>query len=801
MLWAGNLGAMRQPSSRLSLDQRLANAPEVHGLICRHLADICEAVDDLSGTILAGPGSKVKGDSPDDDDDDDTEISDPDMESDEPFDEASMILEVIAEAISSLFRLGILVRKASPTDRFKRALQMSDTMFNDTFDIGYVREKHPKIRNSHQDWLPTRLGRLISKRRMFIKYSREHKARLEFDEPPPGDLPERQAAQTERQSSKATTFHLDQLPPSALAPPAENEAGPEEEDVDEVMSVMSASTMSNTLSVLKLPALADLSADGQFFECPICFTLQRFQREKAWRVHAFRDLKAYVCTAGGSDQCNGEYFGDRNTWFEHEMQHHRAQYACTLCHDQQPVSRDAFVSHVAECHPHLTSHQLKAVEDVSRHVPTHFDANDCPFCDDWAEQIRQRADPTGKRPVRPISSSNTTTMVSATRFKRHVALHQEQLAIFAVPRTVEGGDKADEGGTDNSIATSDSVSAHHSIVASSDSPGELDHSIPGHSIYNRAMRRLQTIDSECSHVSRMLSTHPANDNEGASDFYASASKFFQALVSLKLSAHDLVTSAESMVRNGTEQQAREQLENDFAKSDERAEQALDEVFQGGIRGLRDVASEFAPREPEFTFARCRWLRDIRHLVVIQRSCENIEDIRWERLQFRYTTIQRAIRSLSDLVRERYGPDSVEDLFGVDPGLGFDGLFSDKEDSSGDDGGKKGLQQSATSENPIVEDLRPLVDISPADEDAASGGDQPTTTTKDQGEQENTDTSRSPHSPQVAALDRWAQIRKMAAERAARRVQDNERDAAAAGDGNISEEESKQALNLFFLQKS
>lgn len=282
----------------------------------------------------------------------------------------------------------------------------TDTAFNDSFDIDYVKEKHPKMRDSQEDWLPTRLGRLISKRRQFIKYSRHHKVRLELDDG-------------------------DHLPPSALAPRTENEAEVEEEDADEVMSAMS-----NASSVLKLPALADLSADGDTFECPICFTLQTFQREKAWRVHAFCDLRAYVCTTRDSEQCDGEYFGDRDTWFEHELHQHRAQYTCTLCQNQQPLSSNAFKSHIAERHPQLDHHQLQAVEHVSRQTPIHFDANDCPFCNDWAEQIQQRADPRWK------SSSNTITMVSATRFRRHVALHQEQLAIFSVPRAVEDGDQA-----------------------------------------------------------------------------------------------------------------------------------------------------------------------------------------------------------------------------------------------------------------------------------------------------------------------------------------------------------------------
>lgn len=45
----------------------------------------------------------------------------PDPDIGEPFHETGTILELIAEAISALFRLDILVRKASPIERFKLA--------------------------------------------------------------------------------------------------------------------------------------------------------------------------------------------------------------------------------------------------------------------------------------------------------------------------------------------------------------------------------------------------------------------------------------------------------------------------------------------------------------------------------------------------------------------------------------------------------------------------------------------------------------------------------------------------------
>lgn len=47
-------------------------------------------------------------------------------------------------------------------------------------------------------------------------------------------------------------------------------------------------------------------------------------------AYAFRDLKAYVCTVGGPD-CDTALFGDRASWFEHEIRQYRAQYRCLVC--------------------------------------------------------------------------------------------------------------------------------------------------------------------------------------------------------------------------------------------------------------------------------------------------------------------------------------------------------------------------------------------------------------------------------------------------------------------------------------
>jgi hypothetical protein len=184
-----------------------------------------------------------------------------------PLLESQMILEVISESISSLFRIGILVRKATSRDRFSQALQVSDLTFSKHPDISYVRQKYPKL---GPEWLSDRLGGAIAKRRQFIAYSRDHRSRLGGEE----SMGDHSASRTERLSSKATT----------IAPCIDPRTLEEEEEAFDALSLVTASTMMDSSSLLRLPSLADLSREGKPFECPICFTLQSFQREKTWTL-------------------------------------------------------------------------------------------------------------------------------------------------------------------------------------------------------------------------------------------------------------------------------------------------------------------------------------------------------------------------------------------------------------------------------------------------------------------------------------------------------------------------------------
>lgn len=211
-----------------------------------------------------GPAERIAG----------TDILEPNAVSDEetpitseedPIDESSIIIDIIIQSITSLLRLGVLIRKASPRDKFKEAQRSTRLYVPDRYDIEYVQQKHPKLNETQY----TRLGRAISKRRQFIMYCRDHRARLGHDVDGSGE-----GTGTEVLSSKASTFR----------PPGQGSLlSMQDEDEDDVVSIMTASTVSEVSISRKLPSLGELSPDDEPFECPICFSLHSFKSDRAWQ--------------------------------------------------------------------------------------------------------------------------------------------------------------------------------------------------------------------------------------------------------------------------------------------------------------------------------------------------------------------------------------------------------------------------------------------------------------------------------------------------------------------------------------
>lgn len=210
-----------------------------------------------------------------------------------------------------------------------------------------------------------------------------------------------------KQSSKATTL----LPAKVinnLAVPAED---------DDNVSFISASTSFNTEgSVLTLPSLDDISQGKPEFECPICRTIQHFRKPRAWKIHAFVDLKAYLCTASNSKDYDRLAFSDRNSWFQHELQH-RVQYGCTICDSGPYLSRESLMQHLADDHLNFSEAQLRVIVEAGKEAPSYLRAVDCPFCTEWAEALNKNT----SSPDEAKAEAVLSVRVSPKRFKIHVA--------------------------------------------------------------------------------------------------------------------------------------------------------------------------------------------------------------------------------------------------------------------------------------------------------------------------------------------------------------------------------------------
>lgn len=79
------------------------------------------------------------------------------------------------------------------------------------------------------------------------------------------------------------------------------------------------------------------------------------------------------------------------------------------------------------------------MEDAGRRYPSSFNAQSCPFCDDWSDALQKKKNPKAQ------DAETQKISVSAGRFKRHVGAHLEQLAMFVLPRVTK-----DENGNEQS---------------------------------------------------------------------------------------------------------------------------------------------------------------------------------------------------------------------------------------------------------------------------------------------------------------------------------------------------------------
>ena len=219
----------------------------------------------------------------------------------------SEVLEIFQTAqtiITCLFRLSHAVRKATKRDRYAASSRKRKDPYDELFDIAHVGNKYPKLRET--PWLEARLGRAITRRREFIRYSKEHYHKLarglEENEKEEAQVvtmkqtsPQNQGPallasvagpsftlQSSLGSTKASTLDPTQL----LAP---KEVAHHEMTDDQVSESSYATTeiIAENEGALKVPPIPEEAEGGNDFVCPYCWTAISFRgnskhRRKYW---------------------------------------------------------------------------------------------------------------------------------------------------------------------------------------------------------------------------------------------------------------------------------------------------------------------------------------------------------------------------------------------------------------------------------------------------------------------------------------------------------------------------------------
>lgn len=206
----------------------------------------------------------------------------------------------MAETISSLFRLSIIIQRASPRDRFTKALASVKEPFDSSYDIAHVGQKFPRLRTDGCRWLMERLGKAITQRRQYLRYCREHrekKAKLEspqnLDKTNEDHLSSREMLAVAQKPIHLETqsFVSGQNPATSSIPTAATTLRVDQLEVAERLSDDAISKTSLATSVedntasnpLRIARLEDVSRGTKTFECPYCRTIQTPKSQSHWR--------------------------------------------------------------------------------------------------------------------------------------------------------------------------------------------------------------------------------------------------------------------------------------------------------------------------------------------------------------------------------------------------------------------------------------------------------------------------------------------------------------------------------------
>jgi hypothetical protein len=215
------------------------------------------------------------------------------------------------------------------------------------------------------------------------------------------------------------------------------------DDDDSASQTSFAASSMNT--AIRVPALPREAREKEFFECPLCFMIVSIHTKAGWkyvviislargmltttRQHVYRDLHPYCCTF---DNCNtsDRLYDSRHEWFQHELKAHRTSWQCIEACGKTFAAESEFETHVRRDHTDIAN-MLSALRRTSAKSASLTDAVECVLCQ---------------------------KKMSLRGLQKHLASHQQQLALFALPPNLddtEDDKNEDEDGTSEIKASED----------------------------------------------------------------------------------------------------------------------------------------------------------------------------------------------------------------------------------------------------------------------------------------------------------------------------------------------------------
>lgn len=198
-------------------------------------------------------------------------------------------LEALRDAVSRLFGASKILSKSSTVDNYLEADAECNFLASATDDIGSIQQKVRAARGSAPSWLINRLGKANTKRRQFLAYSRTSYNGLDESAAErklaPGKSP---AVSTERPGSATGSANgsKSQSGPTKSTITGDDDKNAFEEDVDDAQSYITEQTSLGDEELfigLEVPSIDSFATIGKDFICPLCYAIQKFNKQSTWR--------------------------------------------------------------------------------------------------------------------------------------------------------------------------------------------------------------------------------------------------------------------------------------------------------------------------------------------------------------------------------------------------------------------------------------------------------------------------------------------------------------------------------------